>query len=204
MLSAATPFHRLSVEDVYRMVDAGVLQEDDRVELIDGVLVDMTPPSAGHSGAVAWLTRHFVGSVGGREARVQDLLLVEGGFLVPDLMVIDPPPRDRHPSTAALVVEVAATTHSQDAWKAERYARAGSTSTGSSICPDGRSSSTASRGPAAMARRPATATATESQPGSVRRRLRSARCWGLRLRSCLKTRLSSLPRVGADVAADPG
>jgi Uma2 family endonuclease len=127
MLPAATPFHRLSVEDVYRMVDAGVLQEDDRVELIDGVLVDMTPPSAAHSAAVAWLTQHFVGSVGEREVRVQDLLLVEGGFLVPDLMVIDPPPRDRHPSTAALVVEVAVTTHSHDAWKASRYARAGVT-----------------------------------------------------------------------------
>jgi Uma2 family endonuclease len=127
MLSAATPFHRLSVQDVYRMVDAGVLQEDDRVELIDGVLVDMTPPSAAHSAAVAWLTRQFVGSVGEREVRVQDLLLVEGGFLVPDLMVIDPPPRDRHPSTAALVVEVAVTTHRHDAWKAARYARAGVT-----------------------------------------------------------------------------
>ena len=125
MLSAATPFHRLSVEDVYRMVEAGVLQEDDRVELIDGVLVDMSPPSAEHSAAVAWLTRHFVGAVGEREVRVQDLLLVEGGFLIPDLMVVDQLPRDRHPSTAALVVEVAVTTHRHEARKAQRYARAG-------------------------------------------------------------------------------
>jgi Uma2 family endonuclease len=125
MLSAATPFHRLSVEDVYRMVDAGVLREDDRVELIDGVLVDVSPPGTEHSGAVAWLTRHFVSAVRELEVRVQDVLLVEGGFLLPDLMVIDPLPRDRHPSTAALVVEVAVTTHSHDAWKAQRYARAG-------------------------------------------------------------------------------
>jgi Uma2 family endonuclease len=125
MLSEATPCHRLSVDDVYRMVDAGVLQEDDRVELIDGVLVDVSPPSAEHSAAVAWLTRHFVGAVGDREVRVQDLLLVEGGFLIPDLMVVDPLPRDRHPSTAALVVEVAVTTHRHEAWQAQRYARAG-------------------------------------------------------------------------------
>jgi Uma2 family endonuclease len=125
MLSAETQFHRLSVEDVYRMVDAGVLREEDRVELIDGFLIDVSPPGAEHSAAVAWLTRHLVGAVGGREVRVQDLLLVEGGFVMPDLMVIDPLPRDRHPSTAALVVEVAATTHRHDAWKAQRYARAG-------------------------------------------------------------------------------
>jgi Uma2 family endonuclease len=125
MPSAETRFHRLSVEDVYRMVEAGVLREEDRVELIDGVLIDVSPPSAGHSAAVAWLTRHFTGAVGEREVRVQDLLLVEGGFVMPDLMVIDPLPRDRHPSTAALVVEVAVTTHRHDAWKAQRYARAG-------------------------------------------------------------------------------
>jgi len=32
----AAPIHRLSVEDVYRMVEAGVLQENDRVELVEG------------------------------------------------------------------------------------------------------------------------------------------------------------------------
>jgi Uma2 family endonuclease len=125
MFLADTQFHRLSVDDVYRMVEAGVLREEDRVELIDGVLVDMTRPSPEHSAAVAWLTRHLVGAAGEREVRVQDVLLVEGGFLVPDVMVIDPLPRDRHPSTAALVIEVAVTTHRHDAWKAGRYTRAG-------------------------------------------------------------------------------
>ena len=125
MLPAATQLHRLSVDDVYRMVDAGVLQEEDRVELIDGVLVDVSPPGTEHSGAVAWLTRHFVRASDEREVRVQDVLLIEGGFVLPDLMVIDPMPRDRHPSTAVLVVEVAVTTQRHDVWKAERYARAG-------------------------------------------------------------------------------
>jgi Uma2 family endonuclease len=125
MPSTETPFHRLSVEDVFRMVEAGVLREEDRVELIDGVLVDMTPPSPSHSAIVAWLNRHFAPAVAEREVRVQDLLLVEGGFVMPDLMVIDPIPRDRHPSTAALVVEVGVTTQRHDAWEAGRYAAAG-------------------------------------------------------------------------------
>jgi Uma2 family endonuclease len=50
---------------------------------------------------------------------------VEGGFVMPDLMVVDPTPRDRHPSAARLVVEVAITTQRHDAWKAGRYPAAG-------------------------------------------------------------------------------
>ena len=123
-MSAEVKPHRLSVEDVFRMADAGVLREEDRVELIDGVLVDMTQPSPGHSSAVAWLTRHFARGLTDKEIRVQDLLLVEGGFVMPDLMVLEPLPRDEHPSTANLVVEVSVTTQRHDARKADRYARA--------------------------------------------------------------------------------
>ncbi len=124
MLSAETAIHRLSVEDVRRMVEVGVLREEDRMELVDGVLIDVSPPGAAHSAIVAWLNRHLVGAVGQREVRVQDLLLVEGGFVMPDLMVIDPLPRDRQPSTAALVIEVAVTSQRYDAAKSLRYAGA--------------------------------------------------------------------------------
>ncbi len=55
---------------------------------------------------------------------MQDLLLVEGGFLMPDLMVIDALPRGRQPSTAALVIEVSVTTQRYDAAKSLRYAGA--------------------------------------------------------------------------------
>jgi Uma2 family endonuclease len=124
MPSTDAPVHRLSYEDVMRMVEAGVLRDEDRVELIDGVLVDVPQVSPEHSGAVAWLTRHFVGATGEREVRIQDLLLVKGGFVMPDLMVVDPLPRDRHPATALLVVEVSVSTLRHDRWKAGRYAGA--------------------------------------------------------------------------------
>jgi Uma2 family endonuclease len=124
MLPTDTEVHRLSYEDVMRMVEAGVLRDEDRVELVDGVLVDMIPPGPDHSAMVAWLTGHFARASDEWEVRVQDLLVVEGGFLMPDLMVVDPVPRGRHPSTALLVVEVAATTQRHDRWKAERYAAA--------------------------------------------------------------------------------
>ncbi|HTN26046.1 MAG TPA: Uma2 family endonuclease [Solirubrobacteraceae bacterium] len=116
--------HRLSVEDVFRMADAGILGEEDRVELIDGVLVDVLRPSPEHSTIVSWLNRHFVLGCPDWDVRVQDLLLVEGGFVLPDLMVIERLARDRHPATAALVVEVSITTLRHDTTKARRYARA--------------------------------------------------------------------------------
>lgn len=126
MLPTEDPaLHRLSVEDVYRMVDAGILGETDRVELIDGVLVDVNRPSPEHSAIVSWLTRHFVTGCPAWDVRVQDLLLVEGGFVLADLMVVEQRARDRHPTTAALVVEVSITTLRHDTAKARRYARAG-------------------------------------------------------------------------------
>jgi hypothetical protein len=53
---------------------------------------------------------------------VQDLLLVDAGFVLPDLMIIDPA-RDRQPTTARLAVEVSVTTLRCATAKAMRYAR---------------------------------------------------------------------------------
>lgn len=125
MSFAEAPIHRLSYDDVMAMAAVGVLHEDDKIELLDGVLVDLNPIGADHSAAVARLTRHFVLNSGTGEVRVQDLLRIEGGFVLPDLMVVDPVEPGRHPETARLVVEVAATSQRYDAAKAIRYARAG-------------------------------------------------------------------------------
>jgi hypothetical protein len=39
--------HRLSVADFYRLANAGILGEDDRVELLEGQLINMSP--VGHA-----------------------------------------------------------------------------------------------------------------------------------------------------------
>lgn len=48
----------------------------------------------------------------------------DGGFVLPDLMAIEPLPRDRLPDSALLVVEVAYSTHAHDTRKASIYALA--------------------------------------------------------------------------------
>jgi len=70
MASIAAPIHRLSVEDVYRMVEVGVLDEHDRVDLVEGVLVDMAPIGAEHEDALEWLNDHFA-SVTGKTWKVR-------------------------------------------------------------------------------------------------------------------------------------
>ena len=80
MVDTVAPPHRLTFDNVLRMVEAGILDEDDRVELVDGVLVDMSPISPQHSGAVAWLNQHFAGANAGALAvRVQDQLVLREG-----------------------------------------------------------------------------------------------------------------------------
>jgi Uma2 family endonuclease len=128
VLRTVAPPHRLTFDDVLRMVEAGILDEDDRVELVDGVLVDMSPISPEHSGAVAWLLQHFAGAnTGAWEVRVQDLLVLRDRltFVLPDLMLVEPAPRSELVTTALLVVEIANTSQRRDREKASDYARAG-------------------------------------------------------------------------------
>lgn len=92
MSSAVAPVHRLSIDDVRRMYETGILDELDRLELVDGVLVEMSPIGPEHSGAVAWLNQHLSRPDRPWHVRIQDTLVIEGGFLLPDLTVIGEPP----------------------------------------------------------------------------------------------------------------
>jgi len=117
---------RFTLQDIGAMYEAGVLTDEDRIELEDGFLLFIEPPKPQHSGAVSWLNEHFVGARSAWEVRIQDFLMIEDntGFLSPDVIVIDRLPRDQRPQTARLVIEVAWSSHRRDAQKAMRYARA--------------------------------------------------------------------------------
>lgn len=48
--------HLFTVQEFHRLADAGVLAEDDRIELIDGEIIHMTPIGSRHAACVARLT----------------------------------------------------------------------------------------------------------------------------------------------------
>ncbi len=56
----------ITVDEYYRMAAVGILGEDDRVELIEGQLIAMSPIGSDHTGAVNALTRMLVLAVGDR------------------------------------------------------------------------------------------------------------------------------------------
>ncbi len=58
--------HRLDVDDFYRMAEAGILGENQWVELIDGDLIDMAPTGQGHAGTVSRLNHDLVLASNGR------------------------------------------------------------------------------------------------------------------------------------------
>jgi len=56
--------HRLTVEEYYRMAEAGILREDDRIELIEGEIIDRPSIGTGHSSATDRLNAIFNRSLG--------------------------------------------------------------------------------------------------------------------------------------------
>ncbi len=121
--ATALPIHSLDVETYNRMVASGAL-EDQRVELLDGMLVDMSPQSPTHAAVIRRLAWHFA------RTRFQVQLPIEvppGSEPEPDLAVIArEPPAGQHPGAALLVIEVAVSSQRIDRGvKAQLYSRAG-------------------------------------------------------------------------------
>jgi len=65
-MAIALTTRRFTVEEYHLMVKAGILSEDDRVELIRGEVVHMTPIGRHHAGCVICLTRLFTARLGDR------------------------------------------------------------------------------------------------------------------------------------------
>lgn len=125
--------YRFTVDDYYRMADAGVLAPDDRVELIDGEVVEMAPIGIRHAACVDQVTRLFVMGVGDRAVvRVQNPVRLDP-YSEPEPDVVLARPRANgysaaHPTPAdvLLLVEVADTTLLFDrSRKLPLYAEAG-------------------------------------------------------------------------------
>ena len=124
---------RFCVKDLYLMDEAGVFCEDDRVELVDGEIIDMAPIGSYHNGSVNALTRVFAKSVPDDViVQVQGPLhLDESTMFQPDLAILRP--RDDYyfesnptPEDVLLIIEVSDSSAAYDRnVKIPKYAQAG-------------------------------------------------------------------------------
>lgn len=124
---------RFSVAEYDRLAEVGILTEDDRVELIDGEIIDMSPIGRWHASTMVRLTAIFV-RVAGDSALVSvqnPLRLSEDSEPRPDLMLLRPKPdfyASGHPKPedVFLLVEVTDSSAEYDREvKLPRYAQAG-------------------------------------------------------------------------------
>lgn len=126
------PLWRWTVDQYHAMIRAGVLAEDDPVELLDGWVVKKMPKNPAH-GSSAGVVRDAVSSVlpSGWFARIQDPVTLATSEPEPDVAVVRGEPRtytERHPGPedVALLIEVAESSLRRDwIFKKWVYADAG-------------------------------------------------------------------------------
>src|SRR3954453_22605917 len=105
------PARPLTADEVMRMVEAGILDENERVELLHGVLWQKAVKSPQHSTLKGRLVR-WLGNWPEREVRTEEPLVLPDRTSLPEPYIAVVPAGDyvhAHPASALLVVEVALT-----------------------------------------------------------------------------------------------
>jgi Uma2 family endonuclease len=119
-LEPAISRYTFSVEEFHKLAEAGVLNEDSRVELIEGELIKMAPIGSPHAGVVEQLVYSFQKQAGDYMVRTQNPVVLGGhSEPEPDIVLV----RRRQdfykkshprPEDILLIVEVAETTLEYD------------------------------------------------------------------------------------------
>ena len=131
MNDTAASLGHYTVDRYYALAECGVLAPDDRVELLDGIIVAMAPRSDGHDDTVHVVLYALLGKLGlGVATRVQSPFMAGGASVPqPDVAVIPGKAGDYFrsaPTKAHLIVEVSQSSLAQDRLtKSAIYARAG-------------------------------------------------------------------------------
>lgn len=119
-----------TLAEVEKMIEAGILDADEKFELIDGEIVPMSPQATPHLLMKARIARWLAGIAPASVDIVQDatLVLADQTFVEPDILVLNPDRSRRYPEAdqARLVVEIADSSRARDLFtKAPRYGAAG-------------------------------------------------------------------------------
>ena len=129
-----------TVRDYHRMVEAGILHPDERVELIEGQIIRMSPKGTAHEAAITRLERILRKQLGVSEAIQRNRVIIRLQSPIqlndrsepePDVAVVQANPldyEDHHPTPveAYLLIEIADSSFKFDCeTKARLYAQAG-------------------------------------------------------------------------------
>jgi Uma2 family endonuclease len=126
------PLRRFSVEQYHALADAGVLTEDDRVELLDGLIVEMPPIGPPHAYSVEHTDKDVLSPrlPPGWHIRMQQPITLATSEPEPDIAVVRGQRKQyakRHPGPKdiGLLIEISDATIQIDRYKAKIYAGAG-------------------------------------------------------------------------------
>ena len=113
-MSVRAETRKFSIKEYHRMAEAGILSADDRVELIEGEIIEMPPIGSRHALCVDTLMNTLVQQLGGRAwVRVQNPLRLSGDSEPEPDLVLARLPRERYrlappgPQDVILIIEVA-------------------------------------------------------------------------------------------------
>jgi Uma2 family endonuclease len=123
----------ITVAEYHKMAEAGILNPDERVELIDGQILKMAAKGTAHSSATTRTAKVFEQQLEGRAwVRVQEpIRLSDYSEPEPDVALVQIDPldyADHHPTVPEvyLVIEVSASSFEADCeFKSKAYARSG-------------------------------------------------------------------------------
>ena len=130
VLTGARPFTADEFQDMEKF---GILHEDDRLELIDGKIIIMSPIGDSHEFGTDWLTMLLAPALAGRAmvrvqgtVRLNDRTTPQPDIIVYRMRPFADGPAPRYPSDVHFIIEVANTSLRYDSGpKLARYAAAG-------------------------------------------------------------------------------
>lgn len=121
--------YKITVDAYHRMGEAGIFKENDRVELVEGRIVEMNPIGSPHAWCVARLTAIFSGRPGTLVWPQNPVDLDEYSEPEPDVVIVRADASQDHtptPEDTLLVIEVSDSSIRYDRQvKAPLYARTG-------------------------------------------------------------------------------